>query len=158
MQTIEYMPIGLLKPHPDNPRKVDEMQMDILCASLKENQDYFETRPILCNKDYVVFAGNMRLRAAERIGMEKVPVAVMDISEARQRELMIRDNRSNGTWDFDLLNSNFDTSELLMWGFTKIELTGVEDFSGGSSGGGDSNKKELSNCPKCGYDLKNGAE
>ena len=154
MQTIQYLPVEKLKVHPDNPRKVDAHQMDILCDSLKANPDYFETRPILCNKDFVVFAGNMRLLASKRLGLKEVPVSVMDIPEARQRELMIRDNRSNGMWDFDLLASNFDTHDLLKWGFEEGDLTGFsfavpEDIS---------LEQKKKTCPNCGFELKNGVE
>jgi len=124
MQQISYLPTEQLKLHPQNPRRIDEKQMQILCDSIKANPDYFETRPILCNKDMVVFAGNMRLLAAQRLALKEVPVAVMDISEERQRELMIRDNRSNGLWDFDLLGNNFDVDNLLKWGFNEKELLG----------------------------------
>lgn len=126
MQKIEYIEIDRLKPHPENPRKMDDRQMDILCDSLKKNPDYFETRPILCNKDMVVFAGNMRMLAAKKIGLTKVPVCIMDIPEERQREIMIRDNRSNGTWDYDVLANQFEVAELSAWGFNDRELTGFD--------------------------------
>lgn len=119
---VVYISVDLLKTHPNNPRKVDERQMEILCQSLKDNKDYFETRPILCNKDMVIFAGNMRFLAAKKIGMKEVPVAVMDISEDRQKEIMIRDNRSNGQWDWDLLGNEFDIEDLTKWGFDEQEL------------------------------------
>jgi hypothetical protein len=125
MQKIEYMAIENLIPHPDNPRKVDEHQMDILCQSITDNADYFEARPILCNKGFVVFAGNMRLMAAKNLGLKEVPVAVMDISEERQKEIMIRDNRSNGMWDFDILANKFEMPDLTKWGFNESELVGA---------------------------------
>lgn len=124
MQEIIYLPISKLKSHPENPRKVEEKQMTILCESLKANPDYFETRPILCNKDFVVFAGNMRLLAAKKNGLTDVPVAVMDISEERQKEIMIRDNRSNGIFDFDILANTFEIPDLLKFGFEEKELLG----------------------------------
>src|SRR3990167_364811 len=123
MQQIEYIDIAKLKIHPNNPRVIRDAQFKILCDSLKINKDYFETRPILCNKDMVIFAGNMRYRAAKEVGIKQVPVAVMDISEARQKELMIRDNRQNGEWDFDALANNFELDELVDWGFEKDELS-----------------------------------
>src|SRR3990167_6596186 len=122
MQQIEYIDIAKLKMHPNNPRVIRDAQFKILCDSLRINKDYFETRPILCNKDMVIFAGNMRYRAAKEVGIKQVPVAVMDISEARQKELMIRDNRQNGEWDFDALANNFEVSELVDWGFDEKEL------------------------------------
>lgn len=139
MQKIEYVSVDKLTNHPQNPRKLSDRQMKILKESIQANPDYFETRPILCNKDFVVFAGNMRLAAAKDIGLKEVPVAIMDISEERQREIMIRDNRQNGMWDFDLLSSTFETPELLSWGFSETEL-------GGAAG---SQKQEGDNCERC---------
>lgn len=124
MQEIKYIDINKLKSHPQNPRKIDERQFDVLCKSLQDNPDYFETRPILCNKDFVVFAGNMRLAAAKKLGLTEVPVSIMDISEERQREIMIRDNRENGTWDFEILGNLFELPELMNWGFSENELGG----------------------------------
>ena len=122
MQKINYIAIDKLKSHPDNPRLIKGPQFEILCKSLEDNPDYFETRPILCNKEYVVFAGNMRLRAAKEIGLKEVPVAIMDISEERQRELMIRDNVQNGEWEMDVLANVFDDQELIDWGIDPVEL------------------------------------
>lgn len=122
MVNIQYVSVDELKHHPQNPRQIDQDQFDILCESLRENKEYFETRPILANKDMVVFAGNMRLRAAKHIGMKEVPVAIMDISEKKQKEIMIRDNRQNGQWDWNMLANTFDNDELIRFGFSKGEL------------------------------------
>lgn len=119
---MEYIDINLLKNSEINPRKIDDKQFKILCESLQKNPDYFEARPILANKDMVVFAGNMRLRAARHIGMTKVPAVIMDISEERQKEIMIRDNRQNGVWDNDMLANHFDISQLKEYGFSESEF------------------------------------
>ena len=81
MQKIEYVKISKLKPHPDNPRLIKDGQFKKLCESIQANADYFEVRPILVNKEYVIFAGNMRFRAAKELGIKEVPVSVMDIPE-----------------------------------------------------------------------------
>ncbi len=116
MIQTKYIAIEKLILHPDNPRKIDDEQFAILCESIVKNSDYFETRPILCNKEMVVFAGNMRLRAAQKVGLKEVPVAIMDITPEKERELMIRDNVSNGEWDAELLPALFDNKELTEWG------------------------------------------
>lgn len=123
MQTkIEYIGVDKLKSHPDNPRLIKDEQFKVLCESIKANPDYFETRPILANKDGVIFAGNMRFAAAKEIGLKEVPAVIMDIPEERQREIMIRDNISNGNYNFDTLANNFEFEELVGWGFDKQEL------------------------------------
>jgi DNA modification methylase len=129
MQTIEYVPVSKLRVRSDNPRSINKKQLGMLCESIRNNPDYFETRPILCNKKFEIFAGTQRHMAAKRIGMKEVPVAIMDISEARQREIMLRDNRQSGEWDFSKLKF-FDTDLLHNVGFTDTELSGfwTENF------------------------------
>jgi len=121
---VQYLSIDKLKNHPDNPRRINKESFGKLKISIKNNPDYFETRPILCNTDYVVFAGNMRLKAGKEIGLTEVPVVIMDISPERQREILIRDNISNGDFDFEMLANQFETGELLEFGFTAEQLTG----------------------------------
>lgn len=116
MQKIEYVPVGKLKNHSQNPRLIKGDDFEKLCKSIEANLDYFEARPILCNKDMVVFAGNMRLKAAKHLKMKEVPVCIMDISEERQKELMIRDNVQNGQWDISLLTAEFETEDLESYG------------------------------------------
>ena len=127
MQQIQYLDINRLKLHPNNPRLIKDDQFKVLCESIKKNKDYFETRPILVNKDFVIFAGNMRYRAAKEIGMKEVPVAVMDIPEERQNELMLRDNRQNGEWDVDLLAA-YNDDLLKEVGFDDDELSNMFDL------------------------------
>lgn len=118
----EYVSVEKLSLHPMNPRKINEHQLEVLCQSIKDNPAYFEARPILCNKDYVIFAGNMRFIAAKKSGLTEVPVVVMDVTPEKEKELMIRDNRQNGTWDQELLAGHFEMQELQSWGFEKFEL------------------------------------
>ncbi len=125
-QKAEYIDIKLLKPHPKNPRIIKDDQFKKLCASIQGSPEYFETRPILCNKEYIVFAGNMRLKASQELGLEFVPAVIMDISEEKQREIMIRDNRQNGEWDWEMLTENFDIPELKDFGFDDWEF-GTEE-------------------------------
>ena len=121
MQKIEYTDVNKLKPCEQNPRQIKGNQFGILCKSIQDNKEYFETRPVLVNKDMVIFAGNMRWRAAKELGMKQIPVAILDVTKEKQRELMLRDNRSNGQWDWDILAS-FDMEELKDIGFEDDEL------------------------------------
>jgi DNA modification methylase len=118
--SMQYLKVTKLKNNPDNPRLIKEEQFKNLCESLKENIDYFEARPILCNTKLVIFAGNQRFKAAKAIGMKEVPCIIMDISEDRQTELMLRDNRTNGVWDKEELPKYGDLLEKV--GFTDEEL------------------------------------
>lgn len=120
MLKIEYKPVSFLKAHERNPRNIRERDFEVLKQSIRDNPEYFEVRPILATPTGRVFAGNMRLRAALALGMQEVPVAIMDVSPEKERELMIRDNVQNGQWDHDILGADFEMGELEAWG---VDLT-----------------------------------
>lgn len=122
MKKFKYISVNKLKNHPSNPRVIKNSQFKILCESIRENPEFFETRPILYNKEGIIFAGNQRFRAAKEIGMKEVPAVLMDVSEAKQKELMIRDNRIQGEWDFDVLSNEWEFEDLRTWGFDEKEL------------------------------------
>ena len=117
----EYIPVGNIKLNPQNPRVIKDEAFKRLCDSLKEDRDYFEARPVLVNKDMVIFAGNQRYRAAVEIGMKEVPVIVMDNPELEAKR-MLRDNLSSGDWDMDMLANDFDAEFLREVGFSDDEL------------------------------------
>jgi len=121
MLKLQYIPVGTLKLNPQNPRVIKDEAFKRLCDSLKEDRDYFEARPVLVNKDMVIFAGNQRYRAAIEIGMKEVPVIVMDNPELEAKR-MLRDNISSGDWDMDMLANDFEADFLREIGFTDEEL------------------------------------
>ena len=124
---VQYLPTGKLKLHPDNPRFIHDRDFEILCQSIENNPDYFEARPLLCTPDLVVFAGNMRLRAAKHMKLKQVPVVVMDITPERVRELMVRDNIQNGEWDVEALSAGFEMEELKAWGMPEFTFGGAAE-------------------------------
>jgi ParB-like chromosome segregation protein Spo0J len=128
MVEIIHIETSKLKLHPNNPRILKDNQFKILCDSIASNPDFFEARPILCNTDFVVFAGNMRLRASRELKLKTVPCVVMDIPEERQNEIMIRDNVSNGEFDWDMLANDWDESDLNNWGLSLPTLKDKSDM------------------------------
>jgi hypothetical protein len=48
------------------------------------------------------------------------------LDEKEVEELNIRLNKNVGEWDFDTLGNEFETSDLLEWGFTEFQL-GIND-------------------------------
>lgn len=119
---VEYIDIDKLQPHKDNPRFIKDEDFNSLCISIKDNPEYFETRPIICDTKFVIWAGNMRWRGAKHVGMKAVPTVVLDLPEEKLREIMIRDNVQNGKWDVGLLASMFKEAELEKWGMDLSEF------------------------------------
>jgi DNA modification methylase len=130
---MEYKKISEIKLLENNPRTISDRQFKILCTSIKKNIDYFEARPLILSDrtgELVVIAGNQRYKAAESLGLKEVPTYLMkNLTEETEREIVIRDNISNGDWDFDLLANEWDTEELEDWGlegFPFEEVTELE--------------------------------
>ena len=98
MRTV--IDITKLKEWKRNPRKISRQNLDKLKKRILEDQAFLDKRPLLVNKvgeDYVVYAGNQRLKACKELGLKEIPV---DIEEDMEEELMkkraIADNVSFG--------------------------------------------------------------
>lgn len=116
---IVYRNIDELKKHENNPRTITSDQLERLKESIVKNPDYFKARPIVVSNrtgELVVIAGNQRLEASMQLGLKEVPTYLLEnLTEEREREIMIRDNVSNGEWDMEKLMS-WDSDTLLDWG------------------------------------------
>jgi hypothetical protein len=80
-----------------------------------------EKRPLVCFTDidgkYVVLGGNMRLKAAQEVGLKELPIVLADDWTQEQRdEFLIKDNVGFGEWDWDQLANEWDSEKLTDWG------------------------------------------
>ena len=121
---IEVKPIKDLKPAPYNPRKADEAQEQNLQASL---QKFGVVEPVIWNKqtEHIV-GGHFRVRELKKMGVKEVECVVVDLPLEQERELNIRLNANLGSWNMELLQSEFEKLELEDWGL-KVEWP--EDYS-----------------------------
>jgi hypothetical protein len=77
-----------------------------------------------------ILAGHGRLRAAQKLGLAKVPVLVLDhLTEIQKRAYLLADNRlaENAGWDEELLAAELETLkleeyDLALTGFSEREL------------------------------------
>lgn len=113
---MESLPISQIRPNSENPRYIKDEKFKKLVQSIKEFPEMMPVRPIVVNKEMVVLGGNMRLKAMQEAGLEKVWVEVVDWSEEKQREFIIKDNVGFGEWDWDELANTWETEELNEWG------------------------------------------
>jgi DNA modification methylase len=126
---IQYIDIKKLRPTEYNPRVWDELA----AADLKESISRFGlVDPLIVNnapnRENVVIGGHFRLKVAGEIGITKVPVVYISISDIeREKELVIRLNKNLGAWDLDLLKE-FDENLLADIGFTSEELDDLFDI------------------------------
>lgn len=129
---IIYRKVEELKKLENNPRTISDEQIQILKESIQNNPDYFEARPIILSDrtgELVIIAGNQRYDACLSLGIQQVPtVLIPNLTEERERELVIRDNINNGTWDIAKL-FEWDCDDLLNWGMEGISFPETADFS-----------------------------
>ena len=106
-----------IAPNPENPRLIKDGKFKQLVASIREFPEMLELRPIVVNADGVVLGGNMRLKACKEAGLKQVPVIRADnLTEAQQREFVVKDNVGFGEWDWDALANEWDEDALARWG------------------------------------------
>jgi len=122
MLTVETWPVARLIPYARNPRKNDAA-VDQMCGAIKE----FGFRiPIVAKSDGTVVDGHLRLKAAQRMGLTDVPVALADdLTEAQIKAFRLLANRSAAwaEWDDELLALEFQ--DLRDLGFD-LGLTGFD--------------------------------
>ena len=112
-----YVPIGQVTPNPDNPRTIKDAKFRQLVQSIRDLPQMLELRPIVVNAAGVVLGGNMRLRACKEAGLKQVPVIRADhLTEAQQREFVVKDNVGFGEWDWDALANEWGDEPLAEWG------------------------------------------
>jgi len=113
---IKKVKIGEVKANPNNPRIIKDEKFKKLVKSIQDFPDMLNVRPIVVNKDMVVLGGNMRLKAIKEAGHKEVAIEIVDWTEEKQKEFIVKDNVGYGEWDWDDLANNWDSKELIEWG------------------------------------------
>ena len=117
--SIEYWPLADLIPYAKNPRKNDHA----VDKAAKIISRIGFRLPILVKSDGLIIDGHLRLKVAEKLGMQTVPVSICDdMSETEIKALRLSVNRMAdlADWDFELLGSELD--DLAMEGIDKQDL------------------------------------
>jgi ParB family transcriptional regulator, chromosome partitioning protein len=91
---LRELPVGLIKPNPDQPRThFDEEALAALAASIESSG---VVQPLLVRPlpdgSYELVAGERRWRAAQQAGLEKVPAVVRDQEEAERLQAALIEN------------------------------------------------------------------
>jgi DNA modification methylase len=133
MTNWRSVPIGDVKPNPDNPRHIKDDKFKKLVQSIRDFPQMLALRPIVVNADLVVLGGNMRLKACQAAGLREVPIVQADeLTPEQQREFIIKDNVGFGEWEWDTLANEWDAEQLAAWGldlpeFDKAPADGLTD-------------------------------
>lgn len=123
MEGLILININDLIPYENNPR-INDNAVDAVANSIKE---FGFKVPIVVDKNNVIVAGHTRLKAAQKLGLEEVPVIVADdLTEEQIKAFRLADNKVSelADWDFakleeelkniamDMSQFNFDLKEL----------------------------------------------
>lgn len=123
---IEQWPTTKLLPYARNARQHSDEQIAKIAASIAE---FGFTNPILAGSDGVIVAGHGRLAAARKLGLETVPVVVLDhLTPPQRRALVLADNRlaELASWDAEMLKIELDA---LAEDGLDLDLIGFDDAS-----------------------------
>lgn len=113
---IRTVKLSEIKPNPDNPRYIRDENYKKLVQSIKDFPEMRDIREIVVNKDMVILGGNMRYRAMQEAGIKETQVKIVDLSEEKQREFIIKDNLESGEWNWDELANSWEQEKLEEWG------------------------------------------
>lgn len=141
---IKYLPLDSIHPYAGNPRRVEKAIKSVQ-KSIKE---FGFLNPIIVDADNVIICGHTRFLAAQRLGLEQVPVIIAsDLSEEQIRAFRLADNR---------------VAEIAVWDKAKLqeELAHLKDIFDMTQFGFKSDDSVLSGqlkmrkhrCPRCGYE------
>jgi ParB family chromosome partitioning protein len=154
-----------LIPYSNNPKEHPEEQINKIASSIK---NYGWDQPIVVDAEGEIIKGHGRLQAAERLGLDEVPVIERaDLSYAEARAARIADNKTaESPWDDELLATEVDilddtdTIDMDTLGFDGEEM---DDLLGeletpefdpvGEEEQPDLDETNKAECPECGHEF-----
>lgn len=154
---IKIVPIGEIKPNPNNRNKHGQDQIDRLVEILKYQG--FRSPLVISNRSGILVHGHGRLLAAQKLGLQNVPVIYQDFDdEAQEYASMVSDNAIASWSMLDLAGINFDLPELgpdfdlNMLGIKDFTMDAMPDFKPGTEdeqGKLDEKAPMVVQCPNC---------
>jgi DNA modification methylase len=136
---VALRPIQEIIPYARNARQIPVAAIDKVAASIKE---FGWRQPIVIDGESVVIAGHTRLLAAQKLGLNAVPVHVATgLTDAQVKAYRLMDNRSHqdATWDdgllaIELTELNDMAMDLSLTGFEAAEIDDLFALAGGKEG------------------------
>ena len=141
-------------PYLRNSKKHNETQINNVAQSIKE---FGFTQPIVVDKDNNIIIGHCRTLAAQKLGIEEIPVVKMeDLTPEQANKLRLLDNKLNESeWDIGLLSEdipslNFEGFDI-NWGISDLTDLSDEFLNSLYSDKEDKSKEPKKiQCPHCG--------
>ncbi|OGN88090.1 MAG: hypothetical protein A2158_03640 [Chloroflexi bacterium RBG_13_46_14] len=110
MLEVKEIELNKLRPWEDNPRR-NERAVEAVAKSIR---NFGFNVPILCDQNFMIIAGHTRWKAAQKLGMDKVPIIVIEINDTQRRAFAIADNKTAeiADWDFPKLKEVLEELKL----------------------------------------------
>lgn len=104
---VEHVPRGDVLPYTNNPKEHPDEQVEKIASSIK---NYGWDQPIVVDEGCEIIKGHGRLLAAEKLGLDEVPVIRRDdLTDAEKRAARIADNKvAESDWLTDELAIEFE--------------------------------------------------
>ena len=118
---IEQIKTDQVYPYENNPRNNDKA-VEAVAQSIEK---FGFRQPIVIDKNNVIITGHTRLKAAEKLGLEKVPcIRATDLTDEQIRAYRIADNKVSelSEWDADLLEVELGELEGIDMGWLGFEM------------------------------------
>ncbi len=114
------VPVSLLKPHPKNAEYFSSPTEEEREA-LKRSVAFEGIRdPLKVTPDYTVIAGHLRLEIARELGLEKVPVVIVDGDPEYLEYLLIADNEERRSCQDPIKKAKRAEFLKRYWGCTRV--------------------------------------
>lgn len=129
---IQYLDPTNLTPDAGNPRRISKRAADKLRAGLEH---FGLVEPLVLNeRTGTLISGHQRREQALELGLEEVPVVVVDLdeTEAKALGLLLNNAKAQGQWDTELLAARLED----LASVDALELTAfdVEDLEPADTG------------------------
>lgn len=145
---VELRDISRVEPYERNAKVHSDAQVKKLADSIRE---FGFNQPIVLDKAGVIIASHGRFLAAELLGIDKVPVVVVDMPPEKAAAYRLADNKLNESeWDMQLVTQELKLlpPELVdLAGFADVKLT--ERIGEGGEVEVSFLAQGMAECPKC---------
>lgn len=119
--STKKMKVSEIIPQGYNPRKLSELERQDLLNSINE---FGTVVPVVINLNKNLIGGHARCKIYSDLQMEEIDVQVPNrqLNLEEEMRLNLRLNKNTGSWDWALLDKNFEDDFLKGVGFTDEEL------------------------------------
>jgi len=148
---LKNIDIKKIKPNNNNPRKNDNAVEKVIESIQKTGY----ISPIIIDETNTIIAGHTRYKALKKLNYKTVPhvVKIEGLTKEQKKLYMIMDNKTHefATWDYNKLETLFDTNTLIEFGFHEYNFKKNLDAI-------KNDDKEIqpfvlnNKCPRCGYE------